>query len=256
MKTKIFEKTVEIESKENWTYDGVEGSKVKELAPDTYKDVQQKVEYYIDNKEQIEEEEKKKKQQAEYEVNLEKHQRFKTETISEFGEKIDGDDVSFFEPKLGMYGYDARSLDIGSVNIEYDSQVGSPDGWSTHKTGKPWVLYANYKRIRYGTLGTAIDAAIKKNAEAAERKKEKIEAQDKANFIKAELQKFAEENGFELKEEYHRSRYGTMDYYYTYSMVKGNVTANILYSELKKKVIIASYTVKKDNISVEELGGN
>ena len=72
-----------------------------------------------------------------------------------------------------------------------------------------------------------------------------------------EMEKFATDNGFKYEKDWHkdynRYRHRHSIGYYTYKMKKDSVIANIRFDEKEDVVIITSYTVSREGITIDEL---
>jgi len=254
MQIKYNEKIVEIKDKENWTYNGVSQDNIKELNLAEFNKIQSAVTHYVDNKKKIDEENRQKEKQAKYEERMKKHNQWKTKIETEFGEILKDQNVKFSEPKLDSYNYDHRKLEIGHTDIYYDGSVYREGSWHSSKTDRPWIVYSKGKRVRYGKLAKAIEKAIEKNTEVTMERKRELEKESKEVYAENKMKKFAGENGFEFQKDWHSSSYRRHNPgYYTYSMKKENIKANIVFNEEKNKVIITSYTITKEGITIEDL---
>lgn len=247
MKTKINNKEVEIENKQRFTYDGVGSEKLKELNETLYDEISRQVAYYIDNKERLDKEAAEKFKQEAITLQTEQAVAFKKEVEQCHGVK---DYALKFQEPNGDRNTEMRSVEVSngaiSNNIEFDDKVYSGSGWGSHKTSSPWVLSINYNKRRYSTLNNVLKKCIKNIEEQTVERNQK-------QTQEAAMRKFADDNDFEFAKNYHSSRSRYSNSYYTYSMSKGNIIARIFYSEEKKKVVITSYSVVKENITMEEL---
>ena len=260
------EKTVSIISKEEWIYDGIEMGKIRALNLDLFNEVQKAVTYYMDNKERLIEEQRIKEKQIKYNKWVEEHTAFKLKILSENAPILKGQEISFEEPEIDNYSYNAQRLKVGTIEIYFDDEVSSPSGYSTHKTSKVWVVYADYKKARYAKLETAIKKAVEKNIEAIEEREAKEASERGKVYAEERMKKFAEANSFEFEKNWHSnySRYNrSSGGYYTYEMKKVNdenktvVRAEIQYARDLNMVVITRYSVNnngnKEGLNLEEV---
>ena len=256
MEIKINGKEVKIQNKDNFEYDGVSSDKLKELNEVLYKEISEKVAYYIVNKEKIEKEQAEKEETEMKIQQVKIQQEFKKEILNT-NAKIKNYELKFNEPTGESY-FTAKSVSIslGNTNVElsYDSTAYSSGAYHSHKTDRVWCLEADYKKRRYTKLSNALNKDIEAIDNMIASNNTRAEKEHNENLAKDEMKKFAESNGFEYEEKYHGShnhRYSRS--YNTYHMKKGNVEADIVYNTETKKVVITSYKVSRKNITLEQV---
>ena len=261
----VNEKKVIITSKDMWTYNGISETAVKDLNEELFNTVQKEVEYTITHEEEIRLAKQETARLERYLKSIRKFEEFCDELTS-FNTILKEYKTSIQEPNIQANGdYDKKVTIIDSdtgnkVTIEYNCIVyGSGRiNWGSRgtKSSSPWVLQdIQYKNRRYAKLETAINSAVKLLDEARIATVIKNKEKNLEELKLAAMKKFAADNGFEFKQDFHpRSQYNSgLKGYYTYSMVKGNVTAYICYSNEESPVEIISYTVRKKGITVADL---
>jgi len=255
-------KQVRITSKETWAYDNISCMDVKKLNTDLFADIQSEVENYLDNKEKIDAEIKEKQIEVQYQKDVEAREIFKKDIEDNYFEYYKNVKIEFpavFKRHNTFDKYNAKQFTLTlagtsyDVRIKYDNSVYIGSCGTKSNTNKVWLTTFDYKDIRYVDLKQAIVKNVERLKQSVADIKTKEDIENKKEFAESTMKKFAEDNDFIFEKEYHRKNYGIGRYYYTYSMKKDNVTANIIYNEETKTVKITSYNVKKDNITLEEI---
>lgn len=237
-------KNVEIRSKMSWVFDGVDCDKVKVLNAVLFDRVQAAVGHYLDNKDAIDAANRKKEAEERVVRNAKLLGEWKGE-VGVFGDLLKGKVLVF--PENNVHGEFVKRVEFGNVSVWFDDEVF--DNWSRRKTDKPWVVSANFKRVRYATLEKALVKAVEKDDELLKVEERKRNLQEYRVNAENRMRAFAEMNGFKLEKNYLSGNH--LDF----CMVKGCVSASLAYHVESDMVIIKSYTIKKDGISVKDLEG-
>lgn len=263
MNIKYEGETVEIKSKEEWTYKTVDSRVLVDVNPKLFNEIQSQVENYVDNKEMIDKIEKEKAEIKRLSTQKELVETFKQKIETEFPNLIKNYKVEFENPEKERYNFNSKTLKIGlkeekytKVEITFNDEVYRGNFWRPSKTNFKWIMEFDYKNRRYTTL----EKAIKKGLEKLEEYKKEQELKDveerEKRIAKDAMKAFAESNGYEFCEQYHSKRnyrgYSNGGWY-TYYMKKGNVKADLSYNNQIDTVKITGFKVVKENITLEDL---
>jgi len=249
-------KKVIIANANEWSYDSVSHIKIKELNTALYEEITAKVEFFLLNEIELIQKAQDEKDTKQFEENKKASKEFELILEKNYSDVIEKNVFGIIQPNYRDWSFNARSFYIksayNSIRIKFDDKVYSNSGWGATTTTKVWKLTTiDTKTRRYVKLETAIKKAVELLAENTENKERVKNFEDLQVKKYNAVQKYAEENGYEFEEKKDYNRSYT-NCYRTYTLLKGSVSAKVSCSD-DLIIVINSYTIKKDGITIEEL---
>jgi len=222
---------------ETWTWDGIKEEAVKKLNPKKHEEIREILEKEVKEFQEKLKREEEERRQKKIEENRKTIEEFKKKVTPMIDKKYT---LTFGEPDGWMsYHLNFVRIERNKVDAElyYDGTVMPRDCWRPQKTGKPWVVDFDYKKIRYATIEKAIKKACERIEEKIEQNQEKLKEKQAFENKNMEMAEELKKHGIGLVVEKEGRGYGRHRNYYDTrtAIVKIKDKEEGGYSEVKLK---------------------